>query len=159
IETDEMIDPVAVEQRGAAARAIAQPAEVVARDHVPSVERRAPVLALGAERVGRGADRGVEVKLLLPRPDVRAVEIDHEGQVTKNRDAVALAARLAPLAVRQPLQILVIEPLVRELAARAIQIVRAAVAQAVGPFGPRPIAFAGVDGAEQAVVVDPPRLI
>src|SRR5205085_2374002 len=70
----------------AAARALAQPTEVLRRDHVPSIQRHPPVLSRRAERVGRRADGDVEVELVLPRPDVGAVAVDHERQIAEQRD-------------------------------------------------------------------------
>ena len=89
VEADEVIDAVAVEEIGAAPRALAQPAEVLARRCTSqSVDRHAPVLPGRAERVGRRADRRVEPELVLPRPDVGAVAVDHERQIAEQRDAV-----------------------------------------------------------------------
>ena len=65
-------------------------------DDVPAIERHPPVLSRRAERVGRRADRRVETELVLPRPHVGAVAVDHERQVAEQRDAVRL--RRAPRA-------------------------------------------------------------
>ena len=96
IEADEMIDAIAVEQIGVAARAVAQPVEVALGQHVPAVDRQAPVLPGLAERIGRHADRRVEAELVLPRPDVGAVAADHERQVAEERDVAGVASRALP---------------------------------------------------------------
>ena len=98
-----MIDPVAVVQIRAAARALAKPPEILARDDVPPVHRHAPVLAVGAEGVGRRAEGYVEQELLLARPDVGAVTVDHERQIAKELHAVRPAPRRRPLRGRDPL--------------------------------------------------------
>ena len=68
IEADEMIDTVAVEQLRTAARAIAQPAELVGAHRVPAVDRHPPVLAAGTEGIRRHADRRVEEEPLADAP-------------------------------------------------------------------------------------------
>ena len=159
VEADEVIDAVAVEEIGAAARALAQPAEVFQRHDVPSIERHAPVLPGRAERVGRRADRHVEAELLLARPHVGAVAVDHERQIAEQRDAVRVLARVLPLRAGEPLQVLMEQHLVGKLAARAIDRRRLAALQLDRPLGPRPLVLAHVERAEEAVVLDPPRLL
>src|SRR5438128_4909614 len=56
IETNQMIDAVAVVDVGVAVSAIAQPIEVALGQHVPPVDRKAPVLTRLAERIRRDAD-------------------------------------------------------------------------------------------------------
>src|SRR5207237_435822 len=51
IEPDEMIDPVSIVERGAAAGALAEPLIIPRRDDVPPVDRHSPILARGAECV------------------------------------------------------------------------------------------------------------
>ena len=98
VEADEVVDAVAVVRaRRSAVPALAQPPEIVGRDDVPAIDRHAPVLAGGAERVGRRADRGVETELVLPGPDVGAVAVHHERQIAEQRHAVGLRPRLLPL--------------------------------------------------------------
>src|SRR5207247_9166359 len=53
VEADEVIDAIAVEQIGAAPRALAQPALAFHRHDIPAIHRHAPVLTAGADRVGR----------------------------------------------------------------------------------------------------------
>src|SRR5262245_1642331 len=103
-----MIDSIAVVQRGASPRAIAQPPEVVAGDRVPAVRGHAPVLTGSTERVRRDAGRRVEVKVRLARPDVGAVAVDHEWQIPEKLDAETpcSGARSSPLFVGDPLEVL-----------------------------------------------------
>ena len=90
IEADEMIDAVAVVEVGRPPRAIAQPAEVVGGDDVPSINRHPPILAGGAEGVGRHAERDVEPELMLAGPDVGA-----ESPSTMNGKSPKMATPLA----------------------------------------------------------------
>src|SRR5207253_31803 len=159
VEADEVIDAVSVVEVRAAARALAQPTEVLRRDHVPSIQRHPPVLSRRAERVGRRADGDVEVELVLPRPDVGAVAVDHERQIAEQGDAARPFTRLSPLRCGEPLQVLVKEHLAGELAADAIDGGRITALQIARPFGPGPFVLAHVNRAEQAVVLDPPRLL
>src|SRR5262245_2682320 len=157
IEADEMIDAVAVENIGAAPRPLAQPAVVLHGDDIPAIDRHAPVLTGGAERVGRHAERGVENELMLPRPHVGAVAVHHERQIAEELDAVRAPTRLPPLQGRNPLEVLEEDHFTRQLAARAIDRRRLAALQLGRPLGPGALAFAGVNRAEQAVILDPPR--
>jgi hypothetical protein len=77
IEAHQVIDAVAVVQIGAAAGALAEPAEILCRQNLPVVERHSPVLPGRAERVRRRADGHVEIELMLAR-DIGAVAVDHE---------------------------------------------------------------------------------
>src|SRR5436190_22990072 len=56
VEADQAIDAVAVEEIRASARSLAKPPEVFPCDHIPAIRRHAPVLPVGAERVGRRAE-------------------------------------------------------------------------------------------------------
>src|SRR6185436_9432917 len=159
VEADEVIDAVAVEEIGAAARALAKPPEILLRHHIPLIERHPPVLPGGAEGVRRRADRDIEPELMLPRPDVGAVAVDHERQVAEQLDAVGALARALPLRAGNPLQVLVEDDLVGQLAARAVDRRRLATLQLSRPFGPRTLALARVQRTKQAVVLDPPRLL
>src|SRR5262249_48670284 len=96
IEADEVIDAVAVEKVGTTPRALAQPREIIAREAAPAVERRPPSLPSRADRVWGRADAHVEMNLLRAGPDVGAVEIDHERETAKQRDAVGGGARVLP---------------------------------------------------------------
>src|SRR5207245_9863143 len=118
-----------------------------------------PVLALGAERVGRRAERDVEQELLLPRPDVGAVAVDHEWEIAQQLHAVRVLPRRGPLRRGNPLEILIEEDLARELAPRLGDRSRIAPLQRIGPFGPRVFALTGVQRAEDPVVLDPPGLL
>ena len=154
-----MIDAVPVVQVGAAARPLAQPPEAFRRHDVPPIERHAPVLPGRAERVGRDADRHLEAELLLARPDIGAVAIHHERQIAEQRDAVRTPAGLLPLRAGEPLQILLEQHFGRELAARAIDRRRLAALEIGRPFSPRAFLLARVQRAEEAVVLNPPRLL
>ena len=145
----------------AAARAIADPAEIVGRDRVPAVDRHAPVLSSLAERIRWHADRGVEHEERLVGPDVGAVAVDHERQIAEQTDALRVCggARLLPLRVGLPLQVLVEQDVVGELEPRLRQGVRPSIAHRLGPVGPRPLVLTGVNRTEQRVVVQPPRLL
>src|SRR3954449_12427385 len=68
-------------------------------------------------------------------------------------------ARAVPLRAGEPLQILLEQHLVGELAARAVDRRRLAALQIDRPFAPRPLAFARVHCPEQRVILDPPRLL
>ena len=56
---------------------------------------------------------------MLARPDVGAVGGHHERKVAEERDGADAVARVLPLLVREPLQVLVEEDLGLELLARA----------------------------------------
>ena len=158
VEADQMIDAVAVEEVRAAPRPLAQPPEILRGDHVPAVDRHAPVLSGRAEGVGRRAQRQVEPELILPRPHVGAVGVHHERQIAEQLHAVQVAARLLPLRAGQPLQVLMEQDLARQLAARVIDRARLPPLQRLGPFRPWLLAFVHVDGAKERVVLDPPGL-
>src|SRR4029450_5445906 len=81
VEADEVIDAVAVVQVGAPTRPRAEPGEPVGRGGGPVVEGHPPVLTGCAESVRRYTNRNVEPEVLLQRPHVGAVRIDHERQV------------------------------------------------------------------------------
>ena len=132
-----MIDTVSVEEIRAAPRALVQPAKMLGGDDVPPVERHAPVLARGAEGVGRRANRRVEAELVLPRPDVGAVAVDHEGQIAEERDAVRLTARRVPLCGRLPLQVLIEQHVGHQLPPGAVDVGGLAALERSGPLGPR----------------------
>ena len=159
IEADEAVDAVAVEQICTPPRALAQPAIVLAPDHVPPIDRHPPVLTAGAERIRRDAERDVEMKLVLPRPHIGTVAVDHERQIAEQLDAVRAAARLAPLQRRDPLQVLKEQDLARQLTPRTIDCRGLAALQLDRPVGPRVLLLARVNRAKQAVVLDPPRLL
>ena len=155
-----MIDAVAVEQIGAAPRALAEPAEILRRHDVPVVERHAPVLPGRAERVGRRADRHVEIELMLARPDVGAVAVDHERQIAEQRDAVRVLSRAPATACRRATAGTGGTAPRRDSSRRAlIDRGRLAALQRRRPLRPRPLLLARVDGAKQAVVLEPPRLL
>jgi hypothetical protein len=73
IETDQVVDAVAVIEAPVAARAVAHPRVAPLLHYLHAPRRQAPVLAGVAERIGRHADGRVEHELLLARPHVRAV--------------------------------------------------------------------------------------
>src|SRR5262245_16795704 len=68
-------------------------------------------------------------------------------------------ASVHPLRARGPLEVLVEQHFVGELATCAIDGGRLAPLQLDRPFGPQPLLLARVQRAEQAVVLDPPRLL
>jgi hypothetical protein len=72
---------------------------------------------------------------------------------------VRVLARVLPLRAGEPLQVLMEHDLVGELAARAIDGRRLAPLQLDRPLGPRALVLAHVQRAEEAVVLDPPRLL
>src|SRR4029077_6666739 len=63
-----------------------------------------------------------------------------------------------PLRAREPLQVLLAQHFVRELAPRAIDRGRLAALKVGRAFGPGTFAFARVDRAKDGVVFNPPRL-
>src|SRR5204863_7749407 len=141
-EANDVIDAISIEQISAAASAFPQPPEIVAPHDFPVIERHAPVLPGRAERVGRGADRHVETELMLPRPDIGAVAVHHERQIAEKRDAVRLLTRALPLGRGQPLQVLIMQHLVRQIAARAIDGRRLPPLKCDRPLGPWALALA-----------------
>src|SRR4030095_1597217 len=98
-------------------------------------------------------------ELMLPRPDVRAVAVDHERQIAEQLDAVGPLARALPLRASEPLQVLIKDDLVGKFLPGAIDRRRLTALELDRPFGPRPLALARVQRAKQAVVLDPPRLL
>src|SRR6185503_20876803 len=66
VQADEMIDPVAVIERGHPARALADPGEAALSDAVPAIRRQAPVLARRTECVRRNTERNLEHELIGP---------------------------------------------------------------------------------------------
>src|SRR6185503_1918481 len=151
VEADEVIDAVAVEEIGAAARALAKPPEILLRHHIPLIERHPPVLPGGAEGVRRRADRDIEPELMLARPDVGAVAVDHERQIAEQLDAVRALARALPLRAGDPLQVLVEDDLARQLAARAMVCRRLGARELGRPLGPPPLPFTRGGGGKRAV--------
>ena len=160
VETDEMVDAVPVVEIAGSPRPVTQPAEIVGRDRVPSIGRHAPVLTGCAERIRRCAYRHVEVELVLPGPDVGAVAVHHEREIAEQCHTVCRGrgARLSPLRVGQPLQVLVIQHVRRELLARSLESLHITAPERLGPFGPRPVLFPTMNRPKQGVVVEPPRL-
>ena len=73
-----------------ATRTAAKPAVTLLGKNLPVIWRHAPVLSRCAERVGRHANRSIEVELLLLGPHVCAVQVDHEGKIPEERNAVRL---------------------------------------------------------------------
>src|SRR5207253_1461721 len=69
------------------------------------------------------------------------------------------APRRGPLRRRDPLQILIEKDLARELAPRRGDRGGVAALQRLGPLGPRPLALARMQRAEDRVVLDPPGLL
>src|SRR5262245_14272134 len=108
-----MIDAVSVVQRRASAGAGAKPRKSFVGNPRPVIGRHPPVLTGGAERVGRNADRAMEMEILLMGPDVGAVAVDHKGKVAVDRDPMRMraASGLFPLGAGQPLQVLMKEDL------------------------------------------------
>jgi hypothetical protein len=153
-----VIDAETVEELGVPPPAVAQPLEIISRDDVPAIDGQAPVLARGAERIGRRADGGVEAELVLAGPDIGAVAVDHERQVAQQGHAVSLRPGLLPLIVRQPLQVLMKDHFPRELAAGVRECSGVAAAKRLGPFGPFPAVLPVVHGSEDRIVVEPPGL-
>ena len=83
------------QNRGTCDRKI--PRIILLADDIPAIHRHAPVLARGTEGVGRHAERDVEMKLLLARPHVCAVAVNHERKIAEQLDAVRAVARNPPL--------------------------------------------------------------
>ena len=108
-----------------------------------------------------GAPSGhVEIELMLPRPDVRAVAVDHERQIAEQRDAVRCRSRAAATAnAATHCRYWWNSTSCDELAPRLIDRGRLAPLQRLRPLRPRPLTLAGVNRAEQAVVLDPPGLL
>ena len=154
VEADHVIDAIAVEELRAAPGPGAEPAEVVALDAVPAIRRQAPVLAFGAERVGRRADGQLAVELLLVLPDVGAVGADGERQIAEEPDPRRRPRRL-PLRVGEPLQVGVEADLALQASPGHGQRRGLARAQAVGPVPPGLRREAIAERAEQDVVVEP----
>ncbi len=154
-----MVDAIAVVQVAAAPRALAKPAEIVVRDHVPPIDRHAPVLTGVAEGVRRHAEGDVEMKLILAGPDIRAVAVDHERQVAEERDAARRRAGRHPLRVRDPLDVLAGGHLACQHVARVSERCLIAPAKRFGPLGPWALALARMDRPEDGVLVDPPCLL
>ena len=154
-----MIDAVPVVEVGAAPRALAQPSEILRGDDVPAIDRHAPVLSRRAERIGRHTERGIQPKLILPRPDVRAVAVDHERQIAKKLHPVRVRTDVLPLGVGDPLQVLLEQHLARQLTARMIDVGRFPALKRVGPLGPRALPLTRMDRTEERVILNPPRLL
>src|SRR5690606_31299535 len=83
-----------------------------------AVRREAPALAVRREVVGGSAERDVGLELIAVRPDVGALAPDDERHVAHEEDAGApeLGTRLAPLLVRDPLEVHLLEDLRAERA-------------------------------------------
>src|SRR5581483_1714092 len=64
-----------------------------------------------------------------------------------------------PLRRRNPLQVLIEDDVARQRVAYLVDRRRLALSQRLGPLGPRPLLFAGMNGAKEAVVLDPPCLL
>src|SRR5450755_79151 len=79
--------------------------------HVPAIEWIAPALAIFAEKIRRdtghdlGIEFGVEAKQIGMGPDIGAIEIHEDGNVTGNPDqsVLAVGAKCAPLFVKEKL--------------------------------------------------------
>ena len=93
------------------AGARADPAEIVGVHRCPIEGGEAPILAVGREAVGRGAERRVPLELVGVRPHIGALVADDEGEIAHQLDAerAELFARLLPLHVGDPLRVLVLE--------------------------------------------------
>ena len=96
---------------------------------------------------------------MLACPHVGAVAVHHERQIAENRHAAGACARLVPLCVGKPLQVLVEQHLAGKLPARLMDGQRVAPLQRLGPRGPRPLGFARVNRTKQRVIFDPPSLL
>ena len=102
----------------------------------------------------------VEAELILARPDVGAVAVDHERQIAEAARRRCACARACCHCVcashcrywRNSISR-------RELAARVGERRRLAAPKRLGPLGPRPLVLARVDRAEERVVVEPPGLL
>ena len=70
-----------------------------------------------------------------------------------------LLPRLLPLRPGEPLEVLLEQDLIGEVAARAIDRRRIAALERLRPFHPRPLLLAQMQRAKQAVVLEPPRLL
>ena len=160
-EPHEVIDAVAVVEGRAPARTAAEPGVVAGGQRLPVVGRHPPVLARRAECVRRDAHRTIEPEVPLVRPDVRAVQVDHERQIAEQRHTVGggRGARRLPLRASDPLQVLIEEDVAREVLRGRCQRVGIALPQRLGPLRPRAAALLFMQGAEERVVDEPPRLL
>src|SRR4029450_12800834 len=145
-------------QVGAASRAFAQPPIVIRLVDVPAIDRQAPLLSLLAERVRRNTHLRTEIELRLTRPHVGAVERHDKRKIAEQPHTREIAPRLLPLLPGDPLQVLEEQRPLVELDASAIQRGRLTIAQPVRPLGPGTCVEAFVEGPEQRVLVQPPRL-
>jgi hypothetical protein len=91
-ESEDVVDAEGVEVAAHLPEARLPPGEVVLAHLLPVVGREAPVLPVGAEEVGRGARRGVEVEELRVPVGFGAVGAHPDGQVAFEGNA--LGARI-----------------------------------------------------------------
>ena len=99
---------------------------------------------------GGAPDRHVEAELVLARPHVGAVAVDHERQIAEQGDAVGLPPRRPPLRAGEPLEVLVEQHFVHQLAPGAIDRRRVAPLKRLWPLRPRPLLLARVERPKQA---------
>ena len=140
--------------------------EVVAVHRRPVVRGQAPALALGREVVGRSAEGHVGAELIAMRPEVGALAADDERHVPHELDArvLQLRARRAPLLVRDPLEVHLLEDRGAE---RAVVVrargeredLRRAVALVRRPRRPAVAVVRGADGRVERVVLEPAALV
>ena len=112
-----MIDAHGVEEARGAGNPPAQPVEVGCRHGIPAVHGQAPVLTALVERVRRCADVAAEIEFVRPRPHVRAVPRDHEGEISlqANTHLGGCPSCRVPLLGREPLHVFVEQAVPLEL--------------------------------------------
>src|SRR5439155_19660685 len=96
--------------------------------------------------------------MLLTSPYVGAVAVHHEGQIAVDRHVTGGTSRLLPLQRGQPLQILLKQHFVGELATGAVDGRGLSSLELDRPHRPRMFLLVRVNRAENGVVLDPPRL-
>ncbi len=153
-----MIDAIAVVEIAVAARSRAHPGVVVARHHVRAPWRQAPVLAGFTEGIRRHADRRVKAEFVLPRPHVRTVGGDHEGQIAEHSRRPRQPFGLRPLLRRDPLQVRPVGDLLSHDAARFGDRCGVRPRERLWPLRPRGRFMQRADRPKQRVLVQPPRL-
>ena len=161
-EADDVIDAEAIEQLRGVRRARAKPAEVVLIHRRPQVRGEAPALAVGGEVVGRRAERDVGLELIAVSPHVGALASDDERHVAHERDAseLQLGASGAPLLVREPLEVHLLEDLRTEPAVvtrrgREREDLRSSIAFVRRPGRPAVPGVRRAEGGVERVVTQP----
>src|SRR5439155_7547095 len=102
-------------------------------------------------------DVAAEIEFVRPRPHVRAVPRDHEGEISlqANTHLGGCPSCRVPLLGREPLHVFVEQAVPLELMRGRRHGRRLAVAERPLPYRPRPLATALLAGAEERVVREP----